>query len=1021
MKRFFSILSLLITILLMSTSLNVEAQIGKLSKANKYFEEFNYPKAAAAYKKILSKGENSEAKIKLAECYRLMNEPIEAEYWYEQVVELPESNEEHLLHYAMALKANGKCDLARDVFLDYAQQVPADTRGLRLVESCDKEEYFLQDPGVYSIEELSINSVESDFGPAFFEGGLVFASARGGRYQDRTYAWTESPYLDLFFSEGSGASDASSLGDPKLFKGQPNTWLHEGTVSFSKDQNTMFFTRNNYINGKKGSDRNNTIRLKIYTSERVGDSWGQIEELPFNSDEYSVGHPTLSADGDELYFVSDMPGGYGEEDLYVVYKEGSSWGSPINLGPEINTEGREMFPYIHDDGTLYFASDALPGLGGLDIFSTYQAEEGNWTAPENLRTPINTNHDDFGLILGPDGGMGYFASNRPGGRGDDDIYGFARTTFVINGLVVDAATQEPIEGAIVQLIENGEIVQERVTYGNGEFNFPIRPGKEYEIKTFKPNYENGEQIVSTIGLDTPEVEVKVSMEPEGGESTIKCELRGLVYEENNGATVPVEGAAVKLINSETKFESNYTTGGDGTYVFELEPETDYAIFATKEFYFTATKKVSTKGRDCASPLMKDLALDVLLEKIEIDGQTTKNDGSGNYPNYPSETYTKNADGTYTKNPEGTAYKGGDYTKNADGSYTEIPSGTYNTYPGNNYPSGSDPTGGYGTNIPESVLSLNHIYYDLDKAYIRPDAAIELDKVVEVMSLNPGITIELSSHTDSRASDAYNLDLSQRRATSAADYIIRKGIPESRILGVGYGETRLVNNCGNGAQCSEDEHSANRRTEFRVVGYSNNAIESIPRYYGGGSYDGQVGSSPYDVSDINQGTTYETPATTYEEPATTYEAPATTYEEPATTYETPTYETPTYEEPTTTYETTTQPSTTPTYVGSANSDDIYDNDQPTYFDKDETVYNDYGEEVSAVKYKIQLGAFKNVNLDRFSNLKDLGFIEVENISNVNKVVLGEFAEREFAINILDKIRSRGYGDAFIVTYYKGARQ
>lgn len=1005
MKRFFSILSLLIAILLMSSSLNVEAQSGKLNKANRYFEEFNYPKAADLYKKILAKGDNSDAIKKLAECYRLMNEPIEAEYWYEQVVNMPESTEEDLLHYGMSLKANGKCSLARDVFLDYAQQVPADTRGLRLVESCDKEEYFMQDPGVYSIDELSINSIESDFGPAFYEDGIVFASARGGRYQDRTYTWTEAPYLDLFYSEGDvGGGDMSSLSDPKLFKGQTNTWLHEGTVTFSRDQNTIFFTRNNFINGKKGSDRNNTIRLKIYTAEREGDSWGKAEELPFNSDEYSVGHPTLSVDGEELYFVSDMPGGYGEEDIYVVYREGSSWGSPINLGPEINTEGREMFPYIHDDGNLYFASDALPGLGGLDIFSSFQTDVGNWTAPENLRTPINTNHDDFGMIITPDGDGGYFASNRPSGRGDDDIYGFSRTTFVVNGVVVDADTQEPIEGAIVQLIEDGEIVQERVTYGNGEFNFPISPGKDYEIKTFKPNYTNGDLEVSTIGLNTPEVEVKIAMEPENGESAIKCELRGLVYEEKGGATVPVVGALVKLLsNADDQTEQSYTTGDDGTYVFEIDPETDYAIFANKEFYFTATKQVSTKGRDCASPLMKDLALDILLELIEVDNSTTNrgtgNNGGGNNDNGTYNGGTTgggtNNNGTYNGgstgggtnysnefvDSEGNTYKGEQVVQQEDGTYT-TEDGTVVT---RTYPSGGS-TGG----IPKSVLSLNHIYYDLDKAYIRPDAAIELDKVVAFMALNPGVTIELGSHTDSRSSDSYNMDLSQRRATSAVDYIVRKGVSEDRILAVGYGETRLTNRCSNGVRCPESDHSANRRTEFRVVGYSSNAFESVPRYYGGSKeyYDG---GNDYPNNDYNN---YDDNSGSISEPYT--KKVDVTKRGGAT-------------------------SKTPTYVGSANSDDIYDNDNPTYFDSDETVFSDAGEQVSAVKFKIQLGAFKNVNLDRFSSLRDLGFIEVEQAGNVQKVVLGEFSERDFAVNILEQIRNRGFGDAFLVTYYKGDRQ
>lgn len=999
MKRFFTLL-MISGFLLMTCDITASAQDGKqLKKANELFEEYNYPKAAELYKKILTNADNVEAKRKLADCYRLMSQPIEAEFWYEQIVELDEVTESDLLNYGMMLKMNGKCDLARDVFLQYAQKVPADTRGLRLVESCDKEEYFLQDPGVYQLDFLKINSVESDFGPAFFEEGIVFASARGGKYQDRTYSWTDSPYLDLFYSEGEAGSEKPVLKNAKLFKGKPNTWLHEGTVTFSRDQNTMYFTRNNFMNGKKGMDSNKTIRLKVYSSEREDETWGEIKELPFNSDNYSVGHPTLTADGSELYFVSDMPGGYGEEDIYVVYKEGDSWGSPVNLGPEINTEGREMFPFITDEETLYFASDALPGLGGLDIFETQQNSDGSWQPPANLRTPVNTNDDDFGMILSSDGGYGYFASNRSGGEGDDDIYGFSRTTYVMNGVVVDVVTQEPIDGAIVQLVEDGVILQERVTYANGEFNFPISPDRDYQVLTFKPNYQDGEQLVSTEGLTTSNVEVKVPMSPDefGG---INCELRGLVYEEIDGKTLPVVGANVKLMNIETKFEKNYTTGEDGSYLFELDPETDYEISATKEYYFTKDKKVSTKGRDCASPLMKDLALDVLLKKIEVDEQVGNNGGnnSSTYYDKDGNIVTDVVNGQTYYDKDGNIVTAGDssgpYFDEYGNQVTDLVIGeTYYDKDGNPIKYNGGNYGGDTGLIPDDVLSINHIYYDLNKAFIRPDAATELDKVVELMYKNPGIRIQLESHTDARSSDSYNLDLSQKRATSAVNYIVRKGIAPDRIVARGYGESQLINQCANGVTCSESDHQENRRTEFRVIGYSTNAVTSAARYFGSGGFN-----SGNDSYNSGGSSTNENP----------YE-----YEETTTTN---------YEQPTS-YEDTDTPVTKPTYVGSATSDDIYDNDVPTYFDQDETYTSPTGEEINVMSFKIQLGAFRQLNMNRFTSLKDLGFIEVEeaNGGSVKKVVLGKFNERGFAENILQQVRDRGFRDAFVVTYVKGERQ
>ncbi len=946
----------------------------KIKKANQLFEQFAYPEAAEMYKKILSKSDNNEAKIKLAECYRLMNRPVEAEYWYEQVVELPESTDEHLLYYGMALKMNNNCEKAREQFVEYAQLVPADTRGLRLAESCDKEEYFRQDPGVYVLNNLNINSAKSDFGPAYYQDGLVFASDRGGKYQDKTYVWTEAPFLDLFYAAERAGTDPLEMDLPKLFKGDPNTWMHEGTVTFSKDEQTMFFTRNNFYKGKKKKDRENTINLRIFSSEYLGEKWGEIEDLPFNSDEYSCGHPTLSEDGSALYFVSDMPGGYGEEDIYVAYREGESWGNPINLGAEINTEGREMFPFISEDGTLYFSSDVLPGLGGLDVFSTSQKDDGSWSAPENLRAPLNTNYDDFGFILDPEGTSGYLASNRPGGQGSDDIYSFQRTAFQINGVVVDATTQEPIEGAIVQLIEGDVILQERTTYANGEFNFPISPNKNYEVRTFKPNYQDGLQAISTEDLMSS-IDVKVPMTPDeyGG---IHCELTGLIYEDPGGK--PVEGATVKLINPITKFEKTYVTQEDGTYFFELDPETDYVIFATKEFYFTATKQVSTKGRDCASPLMKDLALDISLTKIELDE-------SANDPNNPNNSYDPN-------NPNGTGGPGG---AGVDG---------------------SSPTP--GVLIPQKILdefNVQHIYYDLDKAYIRPDAAVELDKIVALMYQNPGIQIELGSHTDSRGSDSYNLELSERRAQAAVDYIRSKGIANNRIVARGYGETQLVNRCGNGVDCSDAEHQENRRTEFKIIGYSTNAISSAPRYYGDGF--GTVGGNDA------ESTYFDEPAESTpfdDEPATTTytdnSSNNTTYEE-----STPFDEEPTYTNTSSSSSSTTS-SSSGQYVGSASSADVYDPSSPTYFDSDEVRYDENGNPINALEFKIQLGAYKSPSLSRFSSLNDLGYIEIEpSNTSVQKVVLGKFVDKGFAYNILQQVRDRGYRDAFIVVYKDGVRQ
>jgi len=325
----------------------------------------------------------------------------------------------------------------------------------------------------------------------------------------------------------------------------------------------------------------------------------------------------------------------------------------------------------------------------------------------------------------------------------------------------------------------------------------------------------------------------------------------------------------------------------------------------------------------------------------------------------------------------------------------------------------------GVLIPESILKefdVQHIYYDLDKSYIRPDAALELDKIVALMYQNPGIQIELGSHTDSRGSDDYNLDLSERRAQAAVDYIISKGIPRDRITARGYGETQLVNSCSNGVSCSDAEHQQNRRTEFKIIGYSTNAISSAPRYYGTGlsKYGGNDATNAPSANDYFKG---EEDLTPFDEPTTTTTYETTPFDDSSsnTTYDDNTsYES----ESTTTYNNNSNTSTQ--HVGGASSADVYDSNSPTIFDE-EVRYDEFGNPINALEYKIQLGAFKNPSLSRFESLNDLGYIEIESSSSsAQKVVLGKFVDKGFAYDILQQVRDRGFRDAFIVVYQNGER-
>lgn len=1002
--RFFLFILTILLCPIATTSLL--AQDSRVKKANELYDKFSFPEAAEAYKKILAKEDIAEAKIKLADCYRLMNMPIEAEYWYEQVVQLSESEPVHKYYYGMSLKANGKFEEAKQAFLQYAQLVPADTRGLRQVEACEQATYFLTDPGIYQITLAnSVNSAKADFGPAFYKEGIVYASEDNVRNNEMEYNWREQPFLDLFYAKKEGENPAQ-LGKGETFKGTVNTYLHEGTLVFTNGFKTMYFTRNSYYKGRIGYDTEEklkTVNLQLFeaTAEGDGGKFGSIKSLPFNNDDYSVGHPALSADGQALYFVSDMPGGYGGTDIYVSYKSGDSWGQPENIGPEINTEGNEMFPYMSKDGLVYFSSDALPGLGGLDIFSTKQQADGTWSAPENLRYPINTNGDDFAFIIDEKNENGYFSSNRPGGKGDDDIYSFTKLNNIMTGIVVDCNTQKPIAEAMVELKEGASIMQKRKTNATGTFTFPISPGKEYTVTASKENYEDGAQTINTIDISSTQVDIKIPICPKtdgpdgmgsgkddpnnkekGNGKGGPCMVTGKVTDKASGKAI--NGAIVKLTDLNTREEKTLVTGPDGVYSFEMSSEADYTIFASLSFYFSETKQVSSRGADCSKPLV----VDVSMGKLPVD-------------------------------PKGGAING------TDGQPPRI----------------RDDGSSNIVGLPD-WLKLNHIYYDFDKSNIRKDAEVELEKVVRLMAENPGLQIELHSHTDARGTHEYNQALSDRRAESARDYLVGRGINAQDIAGKGLGETVPANECVDGVPCSNAKHQENRRTEFVITGYSvGGGVTSLPRYYyksdyhrgkdyykngassssDDGAYNGGGSGGGSSYAGGGSGTYYDggSSSSSSSSSASANISSGTYYDQvgigsSSTTIECCGVKMSTTEGFTQSIGTYTAPKNSGKPEMNGNSDsDAYKN---TYPEPPASTTS------TGTIYKVQITTTNNIDLDRFSSsLGDMGTIEVErNNAGTQRVILGSFPDRSGAEDALYKAQQRGYKDAFVVTYQDGLR-
>jgi outer membrane protein OmpA-like peptidoglycan-associated protein len=360
----------------------------------------------------------------------------------------------------------------------------------------------------FEIRHLTdVNTKNSDFGVSYYgKNQVIFASSRKIRsVRNRTWRQNSQPYLDLYL--GFVAENGDILGST-LFSSEINTRYHESNVAFTPDLKTVYFTRNNYFGKKYKKDEDGMNHLKLLRAHLKEDgTWGDFEELTFNSDLYSVGHPTLSKDGKTLYFISDMPGGEGNTDIYFVQlSEGGSYGSPINAGPIVNTRSREMFPYLSESGALYFSSDGRTGLGNLDVYKSIISENGTvYSNPENLGNRINSTKDDFAFIIDEETLSGYFSSNRDGGKGDDDIYYFKETVVCeqyANGVVRDKRSGALLAGAMVTLYKDGVIIEKVKTGDNARFAFTVECQSNYKVVgTKKGCSQDSEEFITTAEAD----------------------------------------------------------------------------------------------------------------------------------------------------------------------------------------------------------------------------------------------------------------------------------------------------------------------------------------------------------------------------------------------------------------------------------------------------------------------------------------------------------------------------------------
>jgi len=700
-----------------------------LSAQNRHTEKGDEEVAALAYAnaiphflKAVKKGEEG-ALVKLARCYyRIRNYDAAAEAYEKLNTEsvIPVND---YFDYGHILLQQSKYAEAREAFETYAETVSGDPRGRRFADALANMERWYRDTASCEIISLPFNSNAADFGAFPYQDGVVFSSSRAVGSKDYTFEGLNQAFLNLYYVETKDL-DANKWKAPEALDGELRTKYHESSFSVSeKDSTTAWFSRNSEVKGGRSRKTNRLIWLNIYETKMKGLKGKDIQPFEHNCEDCNSSHPFITADGKYLYFSSDRTGGEGGKDLYRSAWSGSAWSSPQNLGPKVNTPGDEQFPFLHPDGTLYFASDGHPGFGHLDIFK-YSDRSPD---PVNLGAPINSAFDDFGYFLNFEEKYGYFSSNRPGGQGDDDIYAFNLTLPQVEILVMDSVSQLPVENARVLLYdENEALILDTKTDSLGGAGFEIKRDFSYRMVVKTPDFRDA----------------VVNIDPASEALGFQDRYRVVLYNPPPAMTAivvddslkqPLDGAIISLRRLGIEDSIVRETDRYGRFSAKLQPRMEYEMVVRKEGYYTFRTPVSTTDDSYDG----DTIIPMKLKPVEIG----------------------------------------------------------------------------------EVFTLDNIYYEFSKWNLTPRSELELDKLVGLLRDNPGVSIELGSHTDSRGNDGFNQELSLKRALSARNYMVMSGIRAERIDYKGYGESQLVNRCDDGVECDEAEHAVNRRTEFIITGYS----------------------------------------------------------------------------------------------------------------------------------------------------------------------------------------------------------
>ena len=567
-----------------------------MEKGDRYFDLNLFSEAIPFYLEASQEGKPQEkeaAMIQLGNCYRITGQFEEAEKTFQKILKNKKTPAASYLNYALALKASSKYTEAIESFVKYRTKNPADSvTANRMIQSCLLAQRWLDEEIEYDVNLVEkLNTTAPDFAANYYENGIFICSSREGSIKPwiNFNGGDASAALDYYFMDISGPLD--SIKEPVQFPGLLNTISHEGPGSFTKDFSTLYITKTVTSAKSKSQKRLKTLQIFVTKKDSSGNWKAPISAFNFNSFQYSTGHPSISKDGNRIYFMSDMPGGIGGTDIYYTQKQkNGTWGKPVNVGKPVNTVGNELFPFISDDSVLYFSSNMHPGMGKLDVFSTRQVSDSLWAEPANMRPPINTIGDDFAFVKDSKGNRGLLSSDRFNGKGADDIYTFSHHDpfeIQVEGPKIQILDQTFYDGVIYKLVNDSTKSEQVLPTENGYYSANLDPNTSYTLVARKNGFRYAKV---TLIRQIPPLGNQISFLLRPMDKTVKVAGTLLKLDSTQTSVVSkMPDAPISLLENETEISNKRTdTTAHFAFNYELTSGNSYLLIDNESIKLPVT-------------------------------------------------------------------------------------------------------------------------------------------------------------------------------------------------------------------------------------------------------------------------------------------------------------------------------------------------------------------------------------------------------------------------------------------------